>query len=704
MGSKREEERNEKIIRGLMKLPPNRRCINCNSLGPQYVCTNFWTFVCTTCSGIHREFTHRVKSVSMAKFTSQEVEALQNGGNQRARDTYLKDWDLQRQRLPSSSNVDKIREFMKHVYVERRYAGGKTSDKPPTDTQNLSLHEVETRRASSYHSYSQSPPYDYQYEDRRYGKQCAVLSRKPGSDRGRYEGKMSGLVYSPGRLSEKMYEDSFASEGSVSRVSDYSVSSAGDPFRSNAVSPNFRKDVGFSSPPIQPLRGSFSEDSLFQGVNASSEPHVKRDAYGVPRPKRTTSSGSFGSMDSNSLSHRSTNSASLTDVISEAEQSAGTFHDKASLFKQLSVSRSSGSLDLFKAPPTSEQESAGSSIDLFSVPAASSAPSMDSFQPSVVSPDSSVNLYQPSQTSPSASLDLFAEVSLQQPTTTLDNEATLLSVPANEGWATFDTPQATPISIPPTGNPTPGSVPVSDVGSLENFDLFSSFNTNMHWPSFQPDNFHEPSSTMSNPWNDGLHNVQVCTVATSTQGWSAFEDSAGNLPLECNKQSSELQLETHNLSSTADRYFGLRDLENSSKEVINGAAAHGGSLAPSLPSHGVMGLSYTPTPPLMGEMQPHAMDHKSTNPFDLLNDSDFDQSNTFLDMSPLEAALPTAQLPSTFHDGVSQPWFPQNPVTPYIPAVGQGGLTYMAAQPSSSQMGNVPSQGPVASIGGNPFA
>ncbi|EXC69639.1 putative ADP-ribosylation factor GTPase-activating protein AGD14 [Morus notabilis] len=53
MGSRKEEERNEKIIRGLMKLPPNRRCINCNSLGPQYVCTNFWSFVCMTCSGIH---------------------------------------------------------------------------------------------------------------------------------------------------------------------------------------------------------------------------------------------------------------------------------------------------------------------------------------------------------------------------------------------------------------------------------------------------------------------------------------------------------------------------------------------------------------------------------------------------------------------------------------------------------------------------
>lgn len=30
MSSKKEDDRNEKIIRGLMKLPPNRRCINCN--------------------------------------------------------------------------------------------------------------------------------------------------------------------------------------------------------------------------------------------------------------------------------------------------------------------------------------------------------------------------------------------------------------------------------------------------------------------------------------------------------------------------------------------------------------------------------------------------------------------------------------------------------------------------------------------------
>uniref|UniRef100_A0A0E0HHA2 Arf-GAP domain-containing protein n=1 Tax=Oryza nivara TaxID=4536 RepID=A0A0E0HHA2_ORYNI len=108
MGSRvKEEERNERAIRALLKLPGNRRCINCNSLGPQYVCTSFSTFVCVSCSGIHREFTHRVKSISMAKFTSQEVSALQEGGNERGKEIYLKHWDFQGQPLPDIRSATK---------------------------------------------------------------------------------------------------------------------------------------------------------------------------------------------------------------------------------------------------------------------------------------------------------------------------------------------------------------------------------------------------------------------------------------------------------------------------------------------------------------------------------------------------------------------------------------------------------------------
>ncbi|KAF8715698.1 hypothetical protein HU200_026640 [Digitaria exilis] len=131
MGSRvKEEERNEKIIRGLLKLPENRRCINCNSLGPQYVCTSYSTFICTNCSGIHREFTHRVKSISMAKFTSQEVSALQEGGNERAKEIYFKHWDFQGPVI-DSSDVYRLRTFIKNVYVERRYADQRIDEHLP---------------------------------------------------------------------------------------------------------------------------------------------------------------------------------------------------------------------------------------------------------------------------------------------------------------------------------------------------------------------------------------------------------------------------------------------------------------------------------------------------------------------------------------------------------------------------------------------
>ncbi|GMI81171.1 NSP (nuclear shuttle protein)-interacting GTPase [Hibiscus trionum] len=119
----KDDERIEKEIQSLLKLPQNKRCINCNLLGPQYVCTTFSTFVCTTCSGIHREFTHRVKSVSMAKFTEEELSALQAGGNERARQIYFKTWDPQRNSFPNSSDLQMLRNFIKHVYVDRQFTG-----------------------------------------------------------------------------------------------------------------------------------------------------------------------------------------------------------------------------------------------------------------------------------------------------------------------------------------------------------------------------------------------------------------------------------------------------------------------------------------------------------------------------------------------------------------------------------------------------
>ncbi|KAL1144828.1 hypothetical protein V6Z11_A11G257200 [Gossypium hirsutum] len=100
-----------------------------------------------------------------------------------------------------------------------------------------------------------------------------------------------------------------------------------------------------------------------------------------------------------------------------------------------------------------------------------------------------------------------------------------------------------------------------------------------------------------------------------------------------------------------------------------------------------MAPPYVPmvNPPL-GENQLHAAGRKSTNPFDLPYDSELERSDMFLDMSSLQTTLPNGQLSSTFLGGVSQPWFPQNPATPYIPGTEGGLAVFMSGQAPSSQL------------------
>ncbi|XP_077226431.1 putative ADP-ribosylation factor GTPase-activating protein AGD14 isoform X2 [Tasmannia lanceolata] len=689
MSTRKEEERNEKIIRGLMKLPPNRKCINCNSLGPQYVCTNFWTFICIACSGIHREFTHRVKSVSMSKFTSQEVEALQSGGNQRAREIFLRDWDMQRHRLPDSSNADRIREFIKNVYVDRKYAGGKTYDKPPRDMQSQKNYEEDNRRASSYHSYSQSPPYEYQYEDRRYGKPTVVLSRKPGSDRGHYEGKISSFIYSPGRSGEHIFEDRFANEGSGTRVSDYSFSSAGDPFRFDAQSPNFQRDARFSSPPVHPVRDILVEDVQRRPIISESEANAKTD--------RTASSGSFGSFDSNSMSLKSVNSGSLVDIVIEPEQSIGTQQSGTSPFSSL------------------PQSSASTSFS-------NQAPFNSSFT-------------QPPSTTSIPSIDLFGDFTHQcQSTTYSEQKPSAIPIPANEGWATFDLPQhATPTDVPVAPAAPAQAIKHIPTVILHSGDglpkgkveALSSVNNSLQWPSVQTSTAHEPFSSMSYQWHGGAYGVQASNGPTSSQPWNAFDDSTGNLSqasFEDLPQQTEPQVPVHmpRLPSTpttsGDQYKSSYISEDFSKDGFQRSTIEDRVPVPSLLFNSVAtNASFPPSLPL-GGMPTHGHELNSTNPFDLPYDSDLEPNNMvpilffwwmlfqFLDMSSLQAVLPNSALPDFLGGLTPQPWFPQSSVMPYIPSVPQGGLAYMPGQAPTSQLPNLSSQGPVGSLGGNPFA
>ncbi|XP_021723680.1 probable ADP-ribosylation factor GTPase-activating protein AGD14 isoform X2 [Chenopodium quinoa] len=315
MANRKEDEKNEKIIRGLLKQPGNRKCINCNTLGPQYVCITFSTFVCTTCGGIHREFTHRVKSVSMAKFTPQEIAALQAGGNERAKEIHFKEWDTQRQTAPDSSNVDRLRDFIKHVYVDRRYSGERGSDRPPRGKLGDKEEPNENRRSDAYQSGSRSPPYDDRYERRSSGRSSPGYdARSPGYDQDNQRHSDYGRSpVRPGIINNWRREDRFSN----GRKSDDRHSSDGEG-KPEIKSSDSQKDSVVPSLPVVRLVGEILGDNVVP--LRISEPPRANSGRVVDGPKitqRTASSSSLASSNGNPVEPKK--ETSLIDFDAEPE-------------------------------------------------------------------------------------------------------------------------------------------------------------------------------------------------------------------------------------------------------------------------------------------------------------------------------------------------------------------------------------------------
>ncbi len=60
-------EYNEEV-KGMRTKSYNKSCFDCHEKGVNYVVIDFGTFVCSTCSGIHRQLMHKVKGLGMSNF------------------------------------------------------------------------------------------------------------------------------------------------------------------------------------------------------------------------------------------------------------------------------------------------------------------------------------------------------------------------------------------------------------------------------------------------------------------------------------------------------------------------------------------------------------------------------------------------------------------------------------------------------------
>ncbi|PPR98539.1 hypothetical protein GOBAR_AA22131 [Gossypium barbadense] len=738
----KEDEKNERIIRALLKQSENPE------QGPQYVCTSFWTFVCTTCSGIHREFTHRVKSVSMAKFTSQEVSALQEGGNQRAKEIYFIEWDPQRNSVPDSSNVERLRDFIKHVYVDRRYSGGRNYDKPPRGKMGDKEDFYENRRTDGYQGGSRTPPYEDTYERRfsersspggrnddrnsRYGYD----ERSPGYDQ---ESRQYSDYRSPGRhevVNDWRREDRFANGR---KPEDHRVSD-GDP-KLEGRSPERPKDLESSSPPVaRPVREILGENVVSLRISEPPKVNGSRTIDG-PQTQRTASSSSLGSTGRNPAEVKLEMTGSLIDFDADPEPPVAS--------------------TVTQAPQTTETQSVVQTIS------SSNDQNWASFdfasQKNVSQARSNMNTLDSvlSQLSVPASVPgdqsgVYSSGGGQIPASMANVNGTPLGINTNIAFtgqiemSPFGTaaPAAAPVSnfttLPSTGAlaAAPGLMPVNG-GSSQVGGYNAEQQPNMQQQqqtSFFSAAGGQCTTQQFIPPVDGASTNQPWNFAPSQQMLGPLSASVAQIPQAVSKPTQDATSTVASKPPTETKESGRKELPPdlfASNYPSYTAAAPGWQTGP---PHG-MGLTmqYNTAVPMSSFPQ----SSRSINPFDLGSEAPAVQTQTFPSMASLQGALPNMSPPSgpvrTSGLGTPSPaWMsPQSlPYAsgmslqlPYASSVAQ--RPYQGAQlpnslpPSSHQIGGIGSEvsfsfvntnqqvagrlaapaapHPFSSVGGNPF-
>lgn len=125
-----------KEINDMRKLPANKKCFECGEIGTTYIVQDFGVFVCSGCAGLHREFNHRVKGLSMSNFTVTELEVIKTQGNEVCLRLWMGRYNPRDFPQPGPKDTQRIKDFIRLKYRERRWYQERTSEtqavSPPT--------------------------------------------------------------------------------------------------------------------------------------------------------------------------------------------------------------------------------------------------------------------------------------------------------------------------------------------------------------------------------------------------------------------------------------------------------------------------------------------------------------------------------------------------------------------------------------------
>ena len=110
---------NNKIVSELRKETANKSWFDWGEKGVNYIVLDFGTFVCNSCSGIHREMNYKVKGMGMSNFNDKDVEKIQSWGNAKAKKHWMAGYNKTLYPVPDRRDATKMKEFMKLKYIDK---------------------------------------------------------------------------------------------------------------------------------------------------------------------------------------------------------------------------------------------------------------------------------------------------------------------------------------------------------------------------------------------------------------------------------------------------------------------------------------------------------------------------------------------------------------------------------------------------------
>jgi len=120
---KKKQEQLAEEVKRIRRSPENLICADCPVRSTPYICIDYSSFICTECSGIHRKFNHRVKSIAVATFTEKEVTNIRAGGNSDLNRRYLARYKKNKDAftLPREGEKEKIEKYIQLKYIDKKW-------------------------------------------------------------------------------------------------------------------------------------------------------------------------------------------------------------------------------------------------------------------------------------------------------------------------------------------------------------------------------------------------------------------------------------------------------------------------------------------------------------------------------------------------------------------------------------------------------